>query len=149
MKQLNHEIIKKVKTYDISEPEYIKIGVNDTEFVCQTEEFNEYIINCPEDHWNKVEQWIDEKLIPYMTRKSINYNTHSSYGLKHVCENEIGDYVANVQIMYILALKNVPCGASRLTYYYGLNLHYPLSMDFERVRRETLYRPKFKIRHSH
>lgn len=80
-----------------------------------------------------------------MTRKSINYNTHSSYGLKHVAEREIKDYVLNIQIIYILALRNVPYGYSNKYIHPRVNLYYPLSADFEKIRQNPIYRPQFRV----
>lgn len=59
------------------------------------------------EDYNKIKEWVDTELMPYMTRKSFN-ERHSSYGLKHTAENELGFYVSNGDIKLILLEKGVP-----------------------------------------
>lgn len=68
---------------------------------------------------NLLENWIDEKLMPYMTRKTINYGI-SSYGLKHIAESELGFYVANDTLKELLEER----GVERVLV--GKNAYYPL-----------------------
>lgn len=69
-----------------------------------------YFYNCElEDIDENIEtiiEWCRFRLLPYMTNKTINYN-HNSYGLKHICEKELGFYVSNGQIKKALAILNV------------------------------------------
>ena len=146
MKQLNHEIIQTLKARGNLEPERVAVKVNDTIFMCPTEVFKDFIIDCSESHWNKVEDWVNNKLIPYMTRKTINYKTSNSYGLKHTCEKEIDEYTANIQIMYILALRAIKTGKINNLQLYQTDFYYPLSSKFNKVRERPMYRPKFRIR---
>ena len=69
---------------------------------------------------NLVDSWIDERLMPYMTRHTINKSI-SSYTLKHLAENELGFYVSNDTIKDLLKQKGVKCEVI------GSNAYYPLS----------------------
>jgi hypothetical protein len=46
-----------------------------------------------------IKQWVENAL----TRtKNVNSNAPSSYGLKHICENSIGVYVSNKEIIDVM-----------------------------------------------
>lgn len=47
----------------------------------------EHILKRDDEEYHLIKEWVNNELMPYMTRKSIN-TTHSSYGLKHVAEKE-------------------------------------------------------------
>lgn len=53
-----------------------------------------------------IKHWCETRLLPYMNNKCINYK-HNSYGLKHICEKEVGFYVSNGQIKKVLALLGI------------------------------------------
>lgn len=126
---IEHELIKGIN----SEWGGFGVNVNGTKFESPRENFK-VISNPNEEHLKKVEAWIDEVLMTYMTRKSINTRI-SSYGIKHKCEKDIGEYVSNEEIKYLLALKGIPSrGTSDRVY--PLNLCYPLSQDFLKRYRE-------------
>jgi len=61
-----------------------------------------------------------------MTLCSINERSNS-YILKHICEDIIGEYVSDLEIKVILALRNVR-GTNRYTIGpYPINLAYPMT----------------------
>ena len=78
----------------------------------------------PEDY-EKTKKWIISRLLPYMTRKTEN-RRHSSYGIKHVVEREIGSYVSNAEIKLILAELEIPFWGSLDS----PNMLYPISENF-------------------
>jgi len=78
-----------------------------------------------EGDYETVRRWAADNLIPYMTRKTIN-GRHTSYGLKHTAERELGMYVSNADIKLILAEFGIPFKA-RL---FSPNTSYPLSQKF-------------------
>ncbi len=82
-----------------------------------------------EEEYHIIKQWVETELMPFMTRKSIN-ERHSSYGLKHTAENEIGFYVSNGDIKLILMELGVP----HKSYWHSPNVTYPLSQRFYRVK---------------
>jgi len=78
----------------------------------------------PEDYII-IKDWVDNKLMPFMTRKSFN-ERHTSYGLKHIAEKELGFYVSNGDIKLALMENNVPFKE----YPGSPNVSYPLSQWF-------------------
>ena len=78
----------------------------------------------------RIKSWVDTELMPYMTLKSIN-ERHSSYGLKHIAEREVGFYVSNGDIKLALLENGVPFKA----YQGSPNPSYPISQKFYRRHR--------------
>lgn len=72
-----------------------------------------------------IKTWCIEKLMPYMTNKKINFN-HNSYGLKHICERQLGFYVSNGQIKKVLAELGVDSYQEKN----NPNCCYPISEKF-------------------
>lgn len=68
---------------------------------------------------NDLKDWVNKRLMPHMTRNSINYNI-SSYQLKHVAERELGCYVSNEELMEVLTGMGVKCICVRRQAYYPL-----------------------------
>lgn len=62
-----------------------------------------------------IREWIELHL-----RKSIN-KKYTSYGIKHLCEKELGFYVSNADIKYNMAIMNIKGIESECCY----NYHYP------------------------
>ena len=94
---------------------------------------NEYdflINNRDVDDYQQIKSWVDTELMPYMTLKSIN-ERHSSYGLKHVAERDVGFYVSNGDIKLALLENGVPFKA----YPGSPNISYPISQKFYRRHR--------------
>lgn len=60
--------------------------------------------------------------------KTINYSAPSSYGLKHYCENSIGIYVSNSEIIEVM--KELGYN-SRV--FYGINHNYNISVIVNKV----------------
>jgi hypothetical protein len=60
--------------------------------------------------------------------KTINYSAPSSYGLKHYCENSIGIYVSNKEIIEVM---NELDYNSRV--FYGINHNYNISVIVNKV----------------
>ena len=89
----------------------------------------DFLLKRDADEYKQIKKWVDTKLMPYMTRKSINMH-HSSYGLKHTAENEIGFYVSNGDIKLIL-LEN---GVSFWKEPGNPNVAYPISQKFYRSK---------------
>jgi len=98
---------------------------------------NEYeflLERLPEDY-QKIKEWVERELMPYMTRKTINV-WHTSYGLKHDAEKELDFYVSNGDIKLILLEKGVPF----MYRYRSPYVSYPLSERFYRnVCRRGIY----------
>jgi len=80
--------------------------------------------------YRRVKAWVDGKLMPFITRKSFN-TRHTSYGLKHVAEKELGFYVSNGEIKLALLENGVPFDGGVLG---SPNPHYPLSENFFKGR---------------
>lgn len=60
--------------------------------------------------------------------KTINFSAPSSYGLKHYCENSIGTYVSNSEIIEVM---NELGYNSRV--FYGINYNYNISVIVNKV----------------
>lgn len=69
--------------------------------------------------------WCKTRLMPYMKSKNINYK-HNSYGLKHICEREVGFYVSNGQLKKVLA----ELGVKHYQSPDSPNCCYPISENF-------------------
>lgn len=65
----------------------------------------------------KVIEWIREKFTPI---KRINRN-HSSYGIKHWCESDLGFYVSNNVIKKALILEGYKCDTSRINWFFNIS----------------------------
>jgi len=89
----------------------------------------EHMIERDEQEWVKICNWVQERLLPYMTVKT--YNQPSSYGIKHAAEQEIGFYVCNGDIKWILLQLGQPCKK----YYRSPNVTYMLSKKFANDKR--------------
>lgn len=63
-----------------------------------------------------VKKWVRENLIP---RKTINHR-HSSYGLKHTCENMVGFYVHNDVIKKALILEGFKANTKQLNWFFNI-----------------------------
>jgi hypothetical protein len=100
--------------------------VGDVDGVPFYENEYEFLVNqrSAEDY-RTIKAWVDTELMPFMTRKSIN-ERHSSYGLKHVAESELGFYVSNGDIKLALLENGVPFKAE----FGSPNPMYPLSERF-------------------
>jgi hypothetical protein len=90
----------------------------------------EYLLELDEIKYEEIKQWVDSRLMPYMTRESIN-EAHSSYRLKHIAENELNFYVSNGDIKYALLENSVPFKS----YDRSPNTTYPLSQNFYKTVR--------------
>lgn len=119
---------------------YYGLNVNGTKYAITVGQYENYIKNPDLDILEKIEGWVDTRLMPYMTRKSINYKGYDSYVLKHIAEEELGPavngYVSNEEIKYILAMKGIKgkakaMGNSTLDRY-PINLNYPLNNEFKK-----------------
>ena len=77
------------------------------------------------EDYERIKEWVDTKLMPYMTCKSFNEDINS-YNLKRIAEIELGFYVCNGDIKYILLENNVPFKAYDLS----PNTTYPICINF-------------------
>lgn len=130
-RELDYEVIRTFRPFFDRKHDYLILKVGIISFCCRQERFEEYILNCPEEHWQKVEDWIDSKIMPYMTRKSVNYDRDSSYSLKDKCERDIGYYVAEELVLYILASKGVSSENHKSIRLIPTTMYYPLSSKFD------------------
>lgn len=80
-----------------------------------------------DDNIDIIKHWCKVRLLPYMTNKGFNYK-HNSYGLKHICERELGFYVSNGQIKKVLA----ELGVRHYQVPTNPNCVYPISESFYR-----------------
>lgn len=70
--------------------------------------------------YHQIEEWLIKNIIPRVCRKS--KKTISSYRIKHWCEREIGGYVSNETIKFILSLHKVPIVEGKEEY--PINIRY-------------------------
>lgn len=66
---------------------------------------------------NKIIEWVRKKITP---RIYINRN-HSSYGLKHWCESDLGFYVSNDAMKKALILEGYICDTSRINWFFNIS----------------------------
>jgi len=92
----------------------------------------DFLIERDAEEYLEIKRWVNAELMPYMTRKTIN-ERHSSYGLKHVAERELGFYVCNADIKLILLERDVRFKS----YYESPNVSYPLNEEFYKRRRHV------------
>lgn len=87
--------------------------------------FYEVELDNIDENIESIREWCKIRLLPYMKNKCINYK-HNSYGLKHICERELGFYVSNGQIKKVLAELDI-------NHYQAIgnpNCYYPISESF-------------------
>lgn len=57
------------------------------------------------EHQEDIRNWIKKEIVPNLTDK-IN-KKHVSYGLKHMCEQDLGFYVSNYDIKYNMCMLGI------------------------------------------
>ena len=125
---IEYKILEIIELNDGNVYEIIK--VRDTIFKSPKGDFEQYVVNRTDEHMEKVNDWIDKYLIPYMTRKDINYKI-SSYGIKHDCQGALGgEYVSDDEIKYLLAVRGIKGTNKREEY--PTNLFYQLSSHYKK-----------------
>lgn len=108
--------------------------------------------------YNKYKEWytlddeqfdmLEKAVIKYLPTKlkNVNYNTSSSYHLKHVFEKILGFYVSNYDMKLVMTKLGYTSGY-QATYSSGMNLYYNISKKelkiLESMAREKHYE-KFK-----
>lgn len=127
---IKYEIVKKIEPYLNNESQYDIIKVSDTIFRSPIGDFKKFVVNQNDEHWNKVNEWIDRYIIPNMTRRTINYKVDGSSNIKIQCQKDIGEYVSNDEIKYILAIRGIK--GDNNSEKYPLNLYYPLSSEYNK-----------------
>lgn len=80
------------------------------------------------EHQPLIKKWIEDNLIPNLI-KTIN-RRRTSYGLKHMCENDLGFYVSNYDIKYHMAML----GVEGKNYDGSINYCYPISQKWFKSR---------------
>jgi hypothetical protein len=125
-----YTVLKTIRPFFDTANEYLVIRVKDTTFCCQEDRWNEYVLGCSEDLWRRVDDWISDYVMPHVTRRTINYNTMSSYKIKDECERCIGAYVAEELIMALISAKNVPGANKHSMRLYPTSVHFPLSSKY-------------------
>lgn len=88
-------------------------------------DINGFKINCYEsesstepENQKKIQEWLESNLIKTLNKK------HTSYGIKHACENKLGFYVSNYDIKYNMAMLGIEGRAVEIN---CINYHYPIS----------------------
>lgn len=81
-----------------------------------------------EEHQPLIRKWIEENLIPNLIKRTNKY--HSSYGLKHMCENDLEFYVSNYDIKYHMAML----GINGINFDNSINYCYPISEKWFKAR---------------
>lgn len=117
-------------------PEYKGPGylmkVENTKFFSPYKCFSSYIMGFREDdyktqigdkRYSYIEEWLHDRVIPKTKGRTNTYM--SSYDLKHVCEADIGGYVSNETIKFILAKNDVRHRNTEEEY--PINVLYPMS----------------------
>ena len=100
------------------------------------DEYDFLINKRTEEEYQAIKEWVETELMPHMTRMTINEN-HSSYGLKHVAEKELGFYVSNGDIKLVLLEKGVQYKSCPN----NPNTSYPLSEQFFKTTTDVLHLP--------
>ena len=90
----------------------------------------EFLLERHPDDYQKIKEWVERELMPYMTKKMINGGP-TSYSLKYEAEKDLHFYVCNSDIKFALLEKNVPFKS----YNFSPNVSYPLSERFYKDRR--------------
>lgn len=80
------------------------------------------------EHQLFIIKWIEENLTHNLI-KTIN-RRHTSYGLKHMCENDLGFYVSNYDIKYNMAMLGIQCK----NFNGSINYYYPISLKWFNAR---------------
>lgn len=66
-----------------------------------------------------IKKWCELALVK---TKNINYNANSSYGLKHYCEDAIGTYVSNDEIIEVMKeLGFITTNSKHINYHYNIS----------------------------
>lgn len=130
-RELNYVVMDTIRIFFDRKNDYLVLKVKGTIFSCKKEDFEEYVINCTDEHWSKVNEWIDKYLIPFMNRKTINYYTFDSRALKVIAEWQTGEHIADELLIYLLASRGVSGNNKLVSLTYPLILYYPLSSRFK------------------
>ena len=84
---------------------------------------NELLEDLTQEEQQLTLAWIKENIIP---RKAINYN-HTSYGLKHYIQKELGIYMTNNQFKdAMLACGFYPGNSDKLNWNYAISEKSPV-----------------------
>lgn len=99
----------------------------------------EYKVEVGDDRYEQIKAWIQENVMPYLDV----HGKHlcSSYGLKHLIEDNIGGYVSNETVKVIMC----ELGAKKRRFIHGheypINLFYSYNgvMGVERYKNENIF----------
>lgn len=129
-------LLKGVHAELVFSPEYKGPGylmeVENTKFFSPYKCFCSFIMGFREDEYKTqigdkrykyIEEWLCDRVIPKTKGRTNTYM--SSYDLKHVCEADIGGYVSNETIKFILAKNDVRHRDTEEEY--PINVLYPMS----------------------
>jgi hypothetical protein len=131
-KKLDYEVLETVRPSFDSKHDYLLLRVCNTILCYKKSRFQEYILRCNEVYWQKVNDWVNEYVLPYMTNKSINYRFHND-DISTRCEVHLGEDVPHELISYILALNGIPGENRKIEYKYPTLLYYHLSDEFDKA----------------
>lgn len=82
------------------------------------------------EHQPLIRKWIEKNLIPNLIKRTNKY--HSSYGLKHMCEDDLEFYVSNYDIKYNMAML----GIEGISLDNSINYCYPISEKWFKSRKK-------------
>lgn len=125
-----YTVLDTIRPFWDSQNDYLVIRTKLNIFCCQKERWEKYVLGCTEEHWRKVDNWISDYVMPYATRKTVNYDTVNSYGLKDRCERELGEYVSEELIMALISSKGVWGENKSSNRLYPTSLYFALSSRF-------------------
>ena len=112
------------------------IEVNGTKFFNPLECHFSFLLGQGDDEWKtcigderymEIEACIVDKVIPKINKEG--NKTINSYTLKHALECEIGGYVSNETVKFIMAIHGSPTRKSQEEY--DINVMYPYSGSFD------------------
>lgn len=128
MKQIYFKVLKTIAQPFDRKHEYLVMEVGTSVICCQGKRFKDYVINCNPKLWQKVNEWIERYVIPYVTEDSINYQ-YNSDKISTRCEYFLGEDIPHELITYILASKGIK--GQNMDCEYPTLLYYPLSSKFD------------------
>ena len=112
------------------------LEVNGTKFFNPLECHMSFLLGQGNDEWRtcigderykEIEACIVEKVLPKIDKKGSK--TINSYTLKHALECEIGGYVSNETVKFIMAVHGAPTRRSKEEY--DINVSYPYAGSFD------------------
>ena len=107
-----------------------KVELNGVKFFSPFECFNTYVlgegdnehkVRVNDETYIKIKSWIQEKIVPYLCKGG--NKVCSSYGIKHMAEDQLGFYVSNETVKIIMCELGVIKKRNKVQW--DINLYYP------------------------